>query len=149
MLLSIAFQLAQVLPGLAEIMTEAIHRIQQPEDDQLAMDPGKLFDRSLHSDFLNASLYYTGAPLLTLCFFSGRILLEPLTKFSESNAQISSTVIIMLDALDESDWGFQSTSFRTSVGQSSSDDPNEGHWTPVANLIIQKSVGCMSGRFLV
>ena len=47
MLLSIAFQLAQVLPGLAEVMIEAIRRIQQLDDDPLAMDPGTLFDRCI------------------------------------------------------------------------------------------------------
>ena len=47
MLLSIAFQLAQVLPGLAEVMIEAIHQIQQLDDDPLTMDPGKLFDRCI------------------------------------------------------------------------------------------------------
>ena len=47
MLLSLAFQLAQVLPGLAEGVIEAIHSIHEAEDDPLAMDPGKLFDRCI------------------------------------------------------------------------------------------------------
>ena len=130
MLLSLAFQLAQVLPGLAEGIIEAIHSIHEAEDDQLAMDPGKLFDRCIIGCGLETQL--SSKPIQNRCNPTCRLLLEPLTKFSANSS--SQTIIILLDALDESDWGYKSATTR----QPKTADPDEGHWRPVANLIIQK-----------
>jgi hypothetical protein len=67
--------------------------------------------------------------------FPCRLLLEPLTKFDSTvAAPLNSTLIILLDALNESDWGYKLATTR----QAGSADPDEGHWRPVASFIIQK-----------
>ena len=63
---------------------------------------------------------------------------EPLKTLSET-AQVNSTaVIILLDALDESDWGYQSNNLNMNTDFGSDFGHDEGHWRPVANFILHK-----------
>ncbi len=58
-----------------------------------------------------------------------RLLLDPLRDLDVGEMQ----VVMVLDALDESDWG-------TAAGplQSSYDDPDVQHWLPMANMVTQE-----------
>ena len=49
MILSLAFQLAEVLPGFAEEIIDTIHKMNEVDDDQTKMDPNHLFDRLVFS----------------------------------------------------------------------------------------------------